>query len=144
MWVNASRRGSPSVTAHERQSRDRVHPARQPLPECNQPLHAALRVLPKFNGEWTVQDYRLRLHGRAGAGYQDPAGAAGEPGQYREVVFCGLGEPSLRLYTVLEVGTELRRLGVRVRLNTDGLANLVHGGMSLPIWRTASTRCRFP
>lgn len=82
---------------------------------------------PKFNGEWTVQDYRLRLHAEQEPDTKTLLAAAGEPGQYREVVFCGLGEPSLRLYTVLEVGAELRRLGVRVRLNTDGLANLVHG-----------------
>lgn len=82
---------------------------------------------PKFNGEWTVQDYRLRLHAEQEPDTKSLLAAAGEPGQYREVVFCGLGEPSLRLYTVLEVGAELRRLGVRVRLNTDGLANLVHG-----------------
>lgn len=82
---------------------------------------------PKFNGEWTVRDYRLRLHAEQEPDAKALLVAAGEPGQYREVVFCGLGEPSLRLYTVLEVGAELRRLGVRVRLNTDGLANLVHG-----------------
>ena len=82
---------------------------------------------PKFNGEWTVQDYRLRLHAEQEPDAAALLAAAGEPGQYREVVFCGLGEPSLRLYTVLEVGAELRRRGVRVRLNTDGLANLVHG-----------------
>jgi TatD DNase family protein len=82
---------------------------------------------PKFNGEWTVHDYRLRLHAEQEPDAKALLAAAGEPGQYREVVFCGLGEPSLRLYTVLEVGAELRRRGVRVRLNTDGLANLVHG-----------------
>lgn len=82
---------------------------------------------PKFNGEWTVRDYRLRLHADQEPDAKSLLAAAGEPGQYREVVFCGLGEPSLRLYTVLEVGAELRRRGVRVRLNTDGLANLVHG-----------------
>lgn len=82
---------------------------------------------PKFNGEWTVQEHELRL--RADQEPDAPAlvAAAGNPADYREVVFCGLGEPTLRLYTVLEVGAELRRRGARVRLNTDGLANLVHG-----------------
>jgi len=80
---------------------------------------------PKFNGEWTVHGYDLRLHGEPDA--EALLAAAGEPGDSSEVVFCGLGEPTLRLYTIIEVGTELRRRGHRVRLNTDGLANLVHG-----------------
>jgi TatD DNase family protein len=83
------------------------------------------RFCPKFHGNWTVGGYDLRL-----AEEPDVAAlleAAGDPSQYDEVVFCGFGEPTLRLYTVLEVGAELRRQGAHVRLNTDGLANLVHG-----------------
>lgn len=45
---------------------------------------------------------------------------------YQEVVFCGYGEPTLRLPTVLEVAEKLRkRYGRPVRLNTDGLCNRV-------------------
>jgi TatD DNase family protein len=79
---------------------------------------------PKFNGSWTVAGYDLRLHEEPDAAQL--IAAAGAPGAFREIVFCGLGEPTLRLYTVLEVGAELRQRGVRVRLNTDGLANLVY------------------
>lgn len=53
--------------------------------------------------------------------------AAGNPRFYREIVFCGLGEPTLRLYTVLEAAHLLRRKGGGIRVNTDGLANLVYG-----------------
>ena len=80
---------------------------------------------PKFNGSWTVSGYDLRLHDEPDA--NQLIAAAGDPGTFQEIVFCGLGEPTLRLYTVLEVGAELRQRGVRVRLNTDGLANLVYG-----------------
>jgi TatD DNase family protein len=81
---------------------------------------------PKFNGSWTVKDHDLRLK-------RDPTvaelvDAAGEPGESREVVFCGMGEPTLRLYDLLEVAARLRDRGhARIRLNTDGLASLVHG-----------------
>lgn len=80
---------------------------------------------PKFNGEWEVQGYPLRLK-------QDPApreilAALGNPLDYEEVVFCGLGEPTLRLDTLLQVAAKLKKQGARVRINTDGLANLVHG-----------------
>ncbi|HCU52771.1 MAG TPA: radical SAM protein [Gammaproteobacteria bacterium] len=80
---------------------------------------------PKFNGSWSVQGYDLRLHDEPDA--ETLLAAAGNPSEYDEVVFCGFGEPTLRLYTVLEVGSELRRRGARVRLNTDGLANYVYG-----------------
>ena len=80
---------------------------------------------PKFNGSWTVEGHDLRL-------FQDPSSeeimaAAGDPSDYSEVVFCGLGEPTLRLYTVLEIASRLRAQGGYIRLNTDGLANLVFG-----------------
>ncbi|MBI3179812.1 MAG: YchF/TatD family DNA exonuclease, partial [Deltaproteobacteria bacterium] len=47
-----------------------------------------------------------------------------------EVVFVGLGEPTLRLDAVLAVARALREKHgrrLRLRLDTDGLANLVHG-----------------
>lgn len=80
---------------------------------------------PKFNNEWTVQDYGLRLAGDPTV--EQIVTAAGNPEDYREIVFCGLGEPTLRLYALLEVATRLRPRARRIRLNTDGLANLVYG-----------------
>lgn len=54
--------------------------------------------------------------------------AAGGAAAWDEVVFCGLGEPLLRLDAVLALARELRRRGARrIRVNTDGLASLVHG-----------------
>ena len=80
---------------------------------------------PKFNREWTVQDYPLRLDHEPSI--EEIVAAAGNPEDYREIVFCGLGEPTLRLYTLLDVATRLRHRAKRIRLNTDGLANLVYG-----------------
>lgn len=54
--------------------------------------------------------------------------AEGGPAAWDEVVFCGFGEPLLRLDDVLALARELRRRGARrLRVNTDGLASLVHG-----------------
>ena len=56
----------------------------------------------------------------------------GDPTRFDEVVFCGFGEPLLRLDVVKEIAAELKRRGARVRVNTDGLGNLVHGRNILP------------
>ena len=52
--------------------------------------------------------------------------AVGDPARYEEIVFCGYGEPTMRLDALLEIARELREKGARVRVNTNG-----HGSM---IW----------
>ena len=46
-----------------------------------------------------------------------------------ELVFCGYGEPLERLYDVCKVIDQLKAQypNLKVRLNTNGLANLIHG-----------------
>ncbi len=52
---------------------------------------------------------------------------AGDPSRYEEVVFCGYGEPVIRLKELVEVGRRLREKGAkRIRLNTNGHGNLIH------------------
>ena len=58
--------------------------------------------------------------------------AVGDPQRYQEIVFCGFGEPLLRLETVKTVAAELKKRGARVRIDTDGQANLVYGRNILP------------
>ena len=57
---------------------------------------------------------------------------AGDPSGADEIVFCGFGEPLLRLEDVKAVARALKARGARIRVNTDGLANLVHGRDILP------------
>jgi TatD DNase family protein len=83
------------------------------------------RFCPRIEGHWVVKGYNLRLSREPSAA--ELLDAVGDPSRYREVVFCGLGEPTVRLRVVLEVGRALRARGARVRLNTNGLANLEHG-----------------
>ncbi|NOX09920.1 MAG: radical SAM protein [Gammaproteobacteria bacterium] len=83
------------------------------------------RFCPKFNGEWSVQGYPLRLYKEPEA--DEVIKAMGDLTQYKEVVFCGLGEPTRRLDVLLEVARYVRERGVRVRVNTDGLASWFHG-----------------
>ncbi len=52
---------------------------------------------------------------------------------FEEVVFCGYGESLIRLEMVKQVATAVKQnYGTRVRINTDGQANLVHGRNIIP------------
>ena len=94
--------------------------------------HCTLRCAfcPKFNGTWEVQNYDLRLP--AEPTVEQVLQAIGKPERYREIVFCGLGEPTRRLDVLLAVARTMKDAGKPVRVNTDGLANLVHGRDVVP------------
>jgi TatD DNase family protein len=79
---------------------------------------------PKFNGSLAVGSYDLKLHHEPTA--DELVAAVPEPSKFDQVVFCGFGEPTLRLDVVLETAARLKAKGARIRLNTDGLASLVH------------------
>ena len=49
------------------------------------------------------------------------------PGTHREIVYCGLGEPTIRLKNLLETARVLKRKGHRIRINTNGHGNLIWG-----------------
>ncbi|MBI1953653.1 MAG: YchF/TatD family DNA exonuclease [Candidatus Omnitrophica bacterium] len=53
--------------------------------------------------------------------------AAGDVSGFDEVVFCGYGEPILKLDLLLEAARQLKAKGARrIRLNTNGHGNLIH------------------
>jgi len=47
--------------------------------------------------------------------------------QPREVVFCGFGEPTLRVRLIKQLAVRARRRGVRTRLDTNGHGSAIHG-----------------
>lgn len=85
---------------------------------------------PKTLGDMTVKGYDLSFNHRPDAA--EIIAAIDDPSRYEEVVFCGYGEPTLRLNVLLEVAREIKARGGRVRVNTDGLGNLVHKQDILP------------
>ncbi len=54
------------------------------------------------------------------------------PASYKEIIFCGIGEPLLRLDVVKKVAAWIKQHGGRVRINTNGHGNLIHGKNILP------------
>ena len=89
------------------------------------------RFCPKTRGEPHVQGYDLGLSHRPTT--EEIIASIGDPSRYAEVVFCGFGEPTMRLKVLLEVAHWVKARGGRVRVNTDGLANLVHKDDTLPL-----------
>lgn len=79
---------------------------------------------PKTQGDMTVKGYDLTLNHRPSA--EEVIASIDDPAKYDEIVFCGYGEPTLRLNVLLQVARHIKQHGGRVRVNTDGLANLVH------------------
>jgi TatD DNase family protein len=83
----------------------------------------------KFD-DFTVKGHNLLLDGEPS--FEEIINAIGQPGKIDEVVFCGYGEPLIRLELVKMVAAELKGRGYTIRINTDGQANLVHGRNILP------------
>lgn len=83
----------------------------------------------KFD-DFTVKGHYLRLDHEPDVA--EVIKAIGDRSDFDEVVFCGYGEPLIRLDLIKEVATILKGRGCRVRINTDGQANLVHGRNILP------------
>lgn len=55
--------------------------------------------------------------------------------KFNEIIFCGFGEPLVRLEDLLEVAKYLkkRNSNIKIRVNTNGLADLVHGKETAPL-----------
>jgi TatD DNase family protein len=77
-----------------------------------------------------VKGHNLRLEHEPSE--DDVKKEIGDPSQYKEVVFCGYGEPLLRLDLVKGVATWIKQNNGKVRINTNGHGNLIHGRNILP------------
>ena len=53
--------------------------------------------------------------------------------KYNEIVFCGYGEPTERLFDLLEVAKYIRsKSNIKIRINTNGLADLIWNESTAP------------
>lgn len=88
------------------------------------------RFCPKHNGSKQVHEYQLALDHQPKA--EEIIKQLGDVTQFDEYVFCGYGEPTMNLPTLLAVAQVIKQKGGKVRINTDGLGNLVHRRNILP------------
>lgn len=77
-----------------------------------------------------VKGHNLRLS--AEPTEEEIKNAIGDPKRYKEIVFCGYGEPLLRLDLVKNVASWIKQNKGKVRINTNGHGNLIHGRNILP------------
>ncbi len=83
----------------------------------------------KFHTDY-VKGHNLRLSSEPSE--DEIKDAIGDPERYNEVVFCGYGEPLIRLDIVKEISRWIKERGGHVRINTNGHGNLIHGRNILP------------
>ena len=83
----------------------------------------------RFHSDY-VKGHKLRLAGEPTE--EELKKAIGDPEQYQEIVFCGYGEPMLRLDLIINLAAWIKQHNGRVRINTNGHGNLIHGRNLLP------------
>lgn len=71
-----------------------------------------------------VKGHNLKLDREPSA--EDILKAVNDPKKYREIVFCGYGEPTARLDVVKTVSKELKKRGAVIRLVTNGHGDLIN------------------
>ena len=75
-------------------------------------------------GEAIVKGHNLKIEKEPSV--EEVQNAIGDPKTFEEIVFCGYGEPTIRLDVIKEVARWVKEKGGRVRLNTDGHGNVIN------------------
>ncbi|MFH1259461.1 MAG: TatD family nuclease-associated radical SAM protein [Elusimicrobiota bacterium] len=84
----------------------------------------------KRKWDYQYRGHNLRLQNEPTA--EEIIRAIGDPAKYKEIVFCGYGEPFLRLTVLLKVSRRLKKEAAKIRINTNGHGNLIAGKNILP------------
>jgi TatD DNase family protein len=83
----------------------------------------------RFHSDY-VKGHNLRLSDEPSE--EELKDAIGDPSMFSEVVFCGYGEPLLRLEMVKSLARWIKERGGKVRINTNGHGNIVNRRNILP------------
>ncbi len=78
------------------------------------------------NGKERYEGYPLWLKGGEPTA-EEVKQEIGDPTKYGEIVFCGFGEPTERLQTLLDICAYVHARGGKTRLNTNGHGSLLAG-----------------
>lgn len=75
-------------------------------------------------GEAVIKGHNLRIEREPGV--REVIDAIGDPSRFEEIVFCGYGEPTIRLDALKEIAAWVKSRGGKTRLNTDGHGNVIN------------------
>ena len=75
-------------------------------------------------GDAVIKGYNLRIDREPSA--DEVIRDIGDPLRYSEIVFCGYGEPTIRLDVLKEVAGWVKAHGGTTRLNTDGHGDIIN------------------
>ena len=77
-------------------------------------------------GEAVLKGYNLRLKKSEEPEAEVYIKEIGDPKKYKEIIFCGYGEPTIRWEVVKEISKYVKQNGGFTRLNTDGHGNFIN------------------
>ncbi len=81
-------------------------------------------------GEAMVKGHNLHIDKEPTA--EELSAEIGDPRRFKEIVFCGYGEPTIRLDVVKKVAQYVKSNGGTTRLDTDGHGNVINHRDILP------------
>lgn len=81
-------------------------------------------------GEAMVKGHNLHIEKEPSA--EELIKEIGDPKEFKEIVFCGYGEPTIRLDVVRTVADYVKKNGGNTRLDTDGHGNVINHRDILP------------
>lgn len=84
------------------------------------------------NGYASVVGYNLKMPKNLEPPAEVYIKEIGDPKKYSEIVFCGFGEPTIRMDIIKEVAKYVKENGGKTRLNTDGHGNYINKRNILP------------
>lgn len=77
-------------------------------------------------GNAVIKGYNLKMSKSEEPSAETYIKEIGDPKQYKEIVFCGYGEPTIRWDAVKQVAKYVKDNGGKTRMNTDGHGNYIN------------------
>lgn len=77
-------------------------------------------------GEAVLNGYNLKMPKSEEPTVEEYIKQIGDPKKYKEIVFCGYGEPTIRWDVVKEISKYVKQNGGATRINTDGHGNFIN------------------
>lgn len=77
-------------------------------------------------GDAVINGYSLKMTKAQEPDAEIYISEIGDPTKYKEIVFCGYGEPTIRWEVVKEVASYIKTNGGKTRMNSDGHGNYIN------------------